>query len=153
MFTLLNRVNISEGGKLWLANYSVHYDPEHMQEICDRSPYNLKKEIKDISKDELHRIAEEIGHALRQGLDRPKLTPVLHWDSLHRVGWAKIRVVDIMNDAGKSSGYRCLVLADTKNKHAFLLHIYKHGSPKDDNIDRSTKNKLNHLVDEYASSL
>ena len=136
-----------------MANYSVHYDPDEMRELCDLSPYNLKREIKSISESELERIAEEIGNALRQGLDRPKLTPVLHWDPFRRVGWAKIRVVDIMNDAGKSNGYRCVVLVDTKNNHAFLLHLYKHGSPKDDNIDRGAKNQLNHLVDEYASSL
>ena len=56
-------------------------------------------------------------------------------------------------DAGKSNGYRCIMLVDTLNRHAFLLHIYRHGHGEDKNIDKKSENQLKKLVDEYSKAL
>lgn len=46
----------------------------------------------------------------------------------------KIRVLDVARDAGKSNGYRCIVLVDYVNNAVFLLHLYRHGHGESDNI-------------------
>ena len=45
-----------------MPKFSVYYNPEEISELCDKSPYNLKKDIKNIDKEELDKIAEEIEH-------------------------------------------------------------------------------------------
>ena len=134
-----------------MNKFSVYYDPEGMDEICKRSPYNLKKDLKHISEEERKRIAQNVADELYQGANRPPVTAMMYWGLGRKAAYGKIRVVDVENDDGKSNGYRCITLVDMVNNRAFLLHVYKHGN--DDKITNQDKNKLKKLVDEYVESL
>ncbi|MBQ7820449.1 MAG: hypothetical protein IJ341_12220 [Bacteroidales bacterium] len=136
-----------------MSKFSVYCDPQGMKELCELSPYNLKKDLKPITEDELNRILEDVANELYQGVDRPPASSMLYWHRLRKAGYAKIRVVDIQHDDGKSNGYRCVTLVDMINHRAFVLHIYKHGKGKDDKITDKAAKQLRNLVDEYVDSL
>ena len=152
-FALLNRVTKDERWRICLDKISVYYDPAELEELYSRTPYNLKKDLKDIDEDTMVEIAEELANEIKEGLDRPPTAVALRWGLKRKVACAKIRTVDVARDSGKSGGYRCIVLVDYVNKSAFLLNIYRHGHGEKDNIDRKSQNKLNKLVDEYTASL
>lgn len=135
-----------------MKKFSVYYDPIALDDLCKRTPYNLKKDLKNLDEGTLIDIAEEIANEIQQGLDRPTAT-ALHWSKKRQTACAKIRIVDIKRDAGKSHGYRSIVLVDYVHRSAFLLHLYRHGHGENDNISKSDRNMLNKLVDEYAQSL
>ena len=86
-------------------------------------------------------------------MDRPPTAVSLHWGRNRHASCAKIRVVDVRREAGKSKGYRCIVLVDYVHSGAFLLHIYRHAHGEEENISRSDRNQLDKLVDEYERSL
>lgn len=131
---------------------SVYCEAEKTAELWEKTNYNLKKDLKNISDDELNDIAVEIGNEITNGYDRPAATAI-YWGFKRKANYAKIRVIDEKRDTGKSGGYRCIVLVDYVNNCAFLLHIYRHGHGVDDELTRSDKNKLKKLVDEYIDSL
>lgn len=136
-----------------MCKFNVSYDPDELKELWKKTPYNYKKDVKDISEDELKRIAEDVGNEIYNGLNRPPVANALYFGINRKAAYAKIRVIDTEHGFGKSSAYRCVVLVDYVNNHAYLLHIYRHGKGKDDNIDKKAKNKLRQLVDEYVESL
>ena len=124
-----------------------------MDELIKRSPFNLKKDLKEISKESIQSISEEIANELLKGINRPPTTVVRYLAKLKNAAWVKIKTIDVKRDVGKSNGYRCVLLVDTFNKHAFLLHLYRHGHGEDEDIDRKSENKLKRLVDEYSEAL
>ncbi len=136
-----------------MSKISVYYDVEKTAELWEKTTFNLRKDLKGINDDELKEIAEEIGHVIENGVDRPPITSAIYWGKKRKANYAKIRVADVKHDYGKSSGYRCIVLVDCVHNCAFLLHIYKHGQGKDDELTKEDKNKLRKLVDEYIESL
>ena len=136
-----------------MATYRVYCDPENMQELCALSPFNLIKDLKNIQEDELNNILTEIGNELHYSVNNPPTVAPLYWSKERRASYSKIRVMDVSRTAGKSNGYRCIVLVDTKIKSAFVLHIYRHGHGEDKNISKHEKNKLRILVDEYVKSM
>lgn len=136
-----------------MSTYNVHYDPEEMEELNTLSPFNLKKDLKEISAETILYISEEIAHELLNGLNRPPNVIAKYWGKRNAAVWVKIKTLDVERDAGKSNGYRCIMLVDTLNRHAFLLHIYRHGHGEDKNIDKKSENQLRKLVDEYSKAL
>ena len=136
-----------------MEKFSVYYDPDELEELGRHTPYNLKKDLKNIDEDTLTDIAEDIANEIHQGLDSPPTAVALRWSKKRQAACAKIRVVDVNRDAGKSNGYRSIVLVDYVHHSAFLLHLYRHGHGENDNISRSDQNMLNKLVDMYAQSL
>ena len=136
-----------------MSKFSVYYNPEDLEPLYSLSPYNLKRDIKTIDRTELDRIAEEIGNEVRNGINRPPATTALYWAINRKAAYEKIRVLDVARDAGKSNGYRCIVLVDYVNNAVFLLHLYRHGHGESDNISRKDQNTLRSLVDEYVASL
>ena len=134
-----------------MSKFSVYYDPDGMEEICKRSPFNLKKDLKNISDEEIKRIARNVADELYLGAERPPVTSVMYWGLGRKAAYGKIRTVDVEHSDGKSNGYRCITLVDMVNHCAFLLHVYKHG--KDDIISQKDKNQLKKLVNEYVESL
>lgn len=133
--------------------YSVHFDPNEMEELNALSPFNLKNDLKVISPESILLIAEEIANELITGINRPPNIIARYWGKNNLTAWVKIKTLDLERNAGKSNGYRCIVLVDTLNKHAFLLHIYRHAHGEDKNIDKKSENKLKKLVDEYSKAL
>lgn len=136
-----------------MEKFCVYYDPVALEELGKYTPYNLKKDIKDIDEETLADIAKDIADEIYQGLDRPPTAVALRWSKKRQAACAKIRVVDVDRDAGKSNGYRSIVLVDYVHNSAFLLHLYRHGHGEDENISKSDRNMLNKLVEEYAQSL
>lgn len=136
-----------------MAKFSVYYDPEGLEQLDEMSPFNLKKDLKGIEKSEIYRIAEEIGNGIYNGVDRPPVFTVLYWGNSRKAASVKIRVLDVARNAGKSNGYRCIVLVDYINNCAFLLHVYRHGHGESENISQVKQNKLKKLVDDYVASL
>lgn len=136
-----------------MNRFSVYYDPAALEELCRRTPYNLKKDLKDIDDLTITSIAEELANEIYSGIQRPPTAVSLHWGKKRQAACAKIRVVDVARDAGKANGYRCIVLVDYVNHCAFLLHLYRHGHGEMDNIDKKAQNMLDKLVDEYEASL
>ena len=129
----------------------MYYDPEGMEDICKLSPYNLKKDLKDISEDEIQRIAEGVANELYNGVHRPPVTSMMYWSGNRKAAYGKIRTVDVTQGDGKSNGYRCITLVDMINHCAFILHVYKHG--KNDKITQLEKNELKNLVNKYVEAL
>ena len=136
-----------------MEKFSVYYDPEALEELCMRTPYNLKKDLKNIDEETIKDIALDIADEIHQGLDRPPTSTALRWSKKRQAACAKIRVVDVNRDAGKSNGYRAIVLIDYVHFSAFLLHLYRHGHGENDNISKKDRNMLDKLVDEYEQSM
>lgn len=136
-----------------MSKISVYYDADATEELWGKTTYNLKKDLKKISENELKDIAVEIGNEIQKGIERPPITSAIYWGIKRKATYAKIRVADGSRDAGKSGGYRCIVLVDYVHNSAFLLHIYRHGQGKDNELSNRDKNKLRKLVDEYVDSL
>lgn len=136
-----------------MEKFCVYYDPVALEELGKYTPYNLKKDIKDIDEETLADIAKDIADEIYQGLDRPPTAVALRWSKKRQAACAKIRVVDVDRDAGKSNGYRSIVLVDYAHHSAFLLHLYRHGHGENENISKSDRNMLNKLVEVYAQSL
>lgn len=136
-----------------MTTYRVFCDPDGMQELCALSPFNLKNDLKGITKDELEDILEEIGNELRYSVNHPPTVIARYWGKGRRALYSKIRVMDVARFAGKSNGYRCIVLIDLENNYAFVLHIYRHAHGEDKNISRKEENMLRILVDEYVNSM
>lgn len=132
---------------------SVYYDPSALKELWSRTPFNLKRDLKNIDEQTIAKIAEDIGNEIKNGIERPPVAVTPYWGKKRRTAWAKIRTIDVARDSGKSSGYRCIVLVDYVNRSAFLLHLYRHGHGEDKDIDKRAKNMLKALVDEYTESL
>ena len=65
--------------------------------------------------------------------------------------FSKIRIDDVLDNKGKSSGFKFITLVDTLNSRCVLLHIYKH--PAKDNITNKQKSKLKSILELYVSSL
>ena len=76
-----------------MLEYSVHYDPNEMDDLNDLSPFNLKKDLKNISEDERLLIAEEIANELIKGIHRPPNTVVRYWAKLRNAAWVKIKTM------------------------------------------------------------
>ena len=128
-------------------------DDEAMEELLKKTPFNLKKDLKGMSENLILDIGVEIANELHYSIDRPPNLVARYFGKDRKAAWVKIKVVDVQRDAGKSNVYRCITLVDTINRHAFLLHLYRHGHGEDKNISRSEEKMLNKLVDEYTESL
>jgi len=136
-----------------LMKYSVYMKPEGLEEIHNLSPFSLRKDLKELSDAVIYDIGEEIANELLLGINRPPNAILGHLSARKNAAWVKIKTMDIERDAGKSNGYRCIVLVDTVNHYAFLLHIYRHSHGEDLNISKKEKNQLKKLVEEYAGSM
>mgnify|MGYP007017345342 CR=1 FL=1 len=58
--------------------------------------------------------------------------------------FSKIRIDDVLDNKGKSSGFKCITLVDTLNSRCVLLHIYKH--PAKDNITNKQKSNKDNFI-------
>ena len=153
ILTLLNRVSIWLFWGEFVEKFNVYYDPDDLDCLCQYTPYNLKNDIKKIDKETLKEISEEIANELYYGLNRPPSIAILHWGKKRQAACAKIRVVDVKRDSGKSGGYRCIVLIDNINHCVFLLHIYRHAHGESENIKKKDFNKLNVIINKYKEAL
>lgn len=133
--------------------YSVVSDFKTVQEeFADLSPYNIIKDCKELSikENDYYQIANEIADELANGAGRPANID-LYISKNGKASFAKVKIIDIKTNKGKSSGYRCIVLNDRINRIGYLLHIYKH-SQGIDNISDKEKNSLKKLTEDYVSS-
>lgn len=124
-----------------------------MKDLCDQSPFNLKRDIKDLSESTLNELQENIANELKYDQDHPPVCSPVYWHSSRKAMYVKIRTVDSERNAGKSGGYRSIVLVDTERHYAFVLHIYRHSHGEDDNISKRDQNTLRRLVDAYVESM
>ena len=62
-----------------MRTFRVYYDPAALEELCRRTPYNLKKDLKNIDEQTRQEIAEELANEIYLGLDRPPTAVSLHW--------------------------------------------------------------------------
>ena len=60
-----------------MCKFSVYCDPDGMEELCSYSPYNLKKDLKDIEQDELDTIMENVANELYHGPHRPPVSSMM----------------------------------------------------------------------------
>lgn len=136
-----------------MKSFAVHYDPEDLTDLNELSPFNLKHDIKDLSSQELIDIAESIASELLISLNHPPTVVLKYSTNDKSVSWLKVRTEDQQRHTGKSNGFRCIVLVDNKNKHAYLLHLYRHGHGEDKNISHSDENQLKEMVKKYHQEL
>lgn len=133
--------------------YSVSTDFKLIQqEFAGSTPFNIVKDIRELSlsEEDLGEIAKNVSEELKAGDGRTSNQSV-YFGYKRLARWAKIRVADVQRKTGKSSGYRCIVLVDEKNKFGYILHLYLHSSII--NISQQEKNQLKKLVDEYIDNL
>ena len=154
-FALLNRVDAARRENICLTKYYVHCfpDEEAMEELLSKTPFNLKKDLKEIPEDIIQDIAKEIADELHEHINRPPNLVARYIGRGRKAAWVKIKTLDVQRDAGKSNGYRCITLVDIINRHAYLLHLYRHAHGEDKNISNSEEKALRKLVDEYIESL
>lgn len=115
------------------------------------SPFNLKKNLKDISESEAIEMSKAIAAELKTGPGRPTYQ-VLHTSPLNiKITYAKIRCRDRSRSAGKSKGWRCIVLIDNINSIGFVLHVFSHRDK--DNISQNEHNALRRVVEEYIKAV
>ncbi len=134
-----------------MAKYNVFHDADAIDEAFSNSPFKLKKDVKDLSETELDDIAKCIGDELIQGFGRDACVLLYNKGQEYVLGFAKVRCGDKKHKKGKSNGYRCIVLVDSENELAYLLHIFTHSVK--DNISKKETNRLKKLVDEYIVSI
>lgn len=139
------------------TQFSVFFDPDDYEEIWRNSPFNYRKDVKDFSDDKLEELAKALADEIMHGIERPPITAALHWSNGRKVASAKIRAITLNQNEGNADGFRCIVLVDYVNNAGFILHIYRHSKRADQELKRILRKKgkgsLNHLVDEYSSSL
>lgn len=137
--------------------YSVFYEPDDTETLWSKTPFNYKKDVKNISHEKLLSLSEELGNAIHYGINRPPASSAVYWGKKRLVALSKVRLNDENSDNGKSGGYRCIALIDLCNNAIFVLHIYKHNKEEDRSVNKELskrkKNKLKSLVDEYTQSL
>ena len=134
--------------------YSIVLDAEVIDEqFSAYSPYNLKKDIKHLSEEELETIGLKLVNELKIGPHSPVYVEIYNCKKERKINFSKIRVGDEKRKGGKSNGYRCILLIDNIHKYGYLLHIYRHSHGENDNIRDSDKNKLKCLVEEYYKSI
>ena len=122
-----------------------------------KSPFNLKRSIKEIMKeynysdytDFYAHLALEIQTAYKDV--RPK-NYIYHNGKNYKIAVLKYRMQDISSNSGKSKGWRIVALIDEDNDVFFLLDLYKHSKGKDDLTPDENK-KVRLLCDEYANSI
>ena len=124
-----------------------------MAELCERSPFQLKKDLKELSDTALADIQEHVANELCYGKAHPPTYANIYVHPSKKCLCAKIRTEDAERNAGKSGGYRCIVLIDNVNQCAYILHIYRHSHGERDNISQHDRNMLRALVDAYADAL
>ena len=73
-----------------MGTFRVYYDPAALEELCRRTPYNLKKDLKNIDEQTRQEIAEELANEIYLGLDRPPTAVSLHWGRKRQATCAKI---------------------------------------------------------------
>lgn len=151
---LLNRVNISKGGKPCLqVSYNVIADIDIIdQAFGEDSPFRLKSDARKhkLTQDMLNIIARDLADEMKAGFDTNTCN-ALHWTPNRKGNYAKIRAINSEQNFGKSKGYRCIVLCDMVKKEGYLLHIFEHADK--DNLSPTEKRALNKLVDEYIKAL
>ncbi len=133
-----------------MANYYVILDPEvNIEVFGSDTPFNLKKDIKNLQKETVERIVGEIGASLEQKLK----VSVLYESRVNNltVSCIKMRIIDDNNNKGKSSGFRCIVIVDEIRKWCIVLHIFKKSDKL--NISNDENNKLKKLFNKYVKSL
>lgn len=138
-----------------MDKFYVHCFPDDdaMEELLSKTPFNLKKDLKEIPEDVIKDIGEEIAGELHEHINRPPNLIAKYIGIGRKAAWVKIKTLDVQREAGKSNGYRCITLVDMINRHAYLLHLYRHGHGEDKNISKSDEKTLKKLVDEYTKSL
>ncbi len=134
-----------------MAKYNIFYDADAIDEAFSNSPFRLKNDVKDLSETELAEIAKGIGDELVRGFGRKTCVLLYNKGQKYVLGFAKVRCGDEKHKKGKSNGYRCIVLVDSQNELAYLLHIFTHSVK--DNISKKESNSLKKLVDEYIDSI
>ena len=74
-----------------MSKFAVHYcpDDEAMQELLQKTPFNLKKDLKDMSDELIQEIAEEIANELQQGIDHPPSIVAPFVDKERKAAWVK----------------------------------------------------------------
>lgn len=136
-----------------MEKYYIHYDPDEMTDLVNISPFSLKKDLKRLRDNEIDEIAEELANELHVGINRPPTVVPVYFSSDRKAACVKVRVDDVGRNKGKSNGYRCISLVDIYNRHAYILHIYRHGSGEDKNISDIARNRLKEMVRQYSVEL
>lgn len=133
--------------------YSVSTDFESIQQaFANLTPFNIVRDIHKLrlSEKDLGEIAKNVSDELKAGDGRTS-NQSIYFGYKRLARWAKIRIADVQRKTGKSSGYRCIVLVDEKNKFCYILHLYLHSNII--NISKQETNQLKKLVDEYIDNL
>ncbi len=133
-------------------NFQVFYDPDHISEQLLNSPFNLKKDCKDIDEKELIRIAQNVQAEIEANRKSKTYSILYQCNENYKIACCKIRTEDNYRKKGKSNGYRVITLVDREDNIAIILHIYRHAHGEDENISKIAMNKLKKLIDEYNIS-
>ena len=124
-----------------------------MADLLEKSPFSLKRDLKQLQNEEIDKIAEELANELHRGIPRPPTVASGFVTQDRRVAWVKVRIDDLGRKKGKSNGYRCISLVDLYHRHAFILHIYRHGRGEDKDISDAAQNQLKDMVKQYSDEL
>ena len=132
--------------------YEIVIDPMTIEKELSLSPYNLKKDMKDINNNDEKAIVSGLRYELINGPGRGSYAICYKCKRDIRIHYAKIRVPDEKRNRGKSGGYRVISLIDSDIQYCFVLHIYRHAHGEDNDISKNDKNSLEKLVEEYYNS-
>lgn len=136
-------------------------DPDILDKIFiafeNKSPFNLKKSIKNImneySINDVKEFYVYLSLELNVAYSNAKQSNyIYHNKKYFKIAIIKLRMKDRNNNSGKSKGWRIIALVDDENNIFYLLDLYSHSQGKD-NLSYNEEKKIRLLCDEYAENV
>ena len=116
--------------------------------------FNIKSEWKKLGNNdkEQRKIMEEILAELKLLINSNGIKKHIQTGNINDVCIVKIRIRNLKQKSGKSSGYRTYSLIISNQNLAILFDIYpKNGSNGKDNISDTEKNKMKQIVNYFKN--
>lgn len=133
--------------------FSVVNDADIIGSEFQGTSFSLKKDLKDITQDELNELSLEIADELTNS-PRPPASVIISKSNKHNeISCMKMRIRDAKRGNGKSKGYRIYLIVDKINYYAYVLHIYRHEHGEKADISQKDKNILRVLLNEYSNNI
>lgn len=139
-----------------LNQWNIYVDANVLDKICHvSSPFNLKKDLKK-NKIDLLEIIYFLKGILIDGTGGTRFVDLYQRyftkDRMQfKIAFSKIRMANRSINKGKSSSFRIIILYDSYNRLAFVLHIYS--KKESDNLTNKEMNLLRLMADSYLKTI
>lgn len=130
--------------------YNIILIENDLAKLFPNNPFNLKKDFKSIGIRHKDIIIQELAEELRKGFNRKECSKLYYIKTNDvYVVLAKIRIK--LDDKGKKTSLRCILIIDENNNLYLVLHIYEKKNKS--NISKFELNSAKNLLDFYYNEL